>query len=103
MKCKRAQKMLADYANQVLEPEDRHLVQEHIDQCNSCQQELDTMQNVLRVIDNNTVKYPPAPIWENFLPDLHRRIEREAALIFRKQWRQHLYIFPGWRLPSLLC
>lgn len=96
MKCKRARKMLLDYVNGTLEQEDSYLIQEHTTGCDPCRRELDTLSKILEVIDNTKVEYPPASVWENFLPDLHKRIEREAALVFGKQYRQRLYFLPGW-------
>ncbi len=96
MKCKRAQKLLAGYVNEVLKPEENRAVQDHIAECEICRKELGTLKNVLELIDNTKVEYPPASVWENFLPDLHRRIVNEAALAFKKQRRQRLYLFPGW-------
>lgn len=96
MKCKRARKMLLGYVNGTLEQEDSYLIQEHTTGCDLCRRELDTLSKILKIIDNGKVEYPPASVWENFLPDLHKRIEREAALIFGKQYRQRLYFLPGW-------
>jgi hypothetical protein len=96
VKCKRAQKMLADYVNEVLEAGDRHQLQQHVVECEICRRELDILKTVFRLIDDVEVEYPPASVWQNFLPDLHRRIENEAALLFKKQKRQRFYILPGW-------
>ncbi len=96
MKCKRAQKMLTDYVNKILGSEDSRLVQEHVVECDSCRRELDVLEKILGLIDDVKVEYPPASIWENFLPDLHRRIEKEAAFAFRKQRQQRFYLLPGW-------
>jgi hypothetical protein len=96
LKCKRARKMLLDYVNGTLEQEDSYLIQEHTTGCDLCRRELDTLSKILKIADNAKVEYPPASVWENFLPDLHKRIEREAALIFSKQYKQRLYFLPGW-------
>lgn len=96
MKCKRTRKMLTDYVNGVLDPEDIILVQEHIAECNSCRQELQMLGKVLNLVEDARVEYPPASVWENFLTDLHRRIESEAFIVFRKQQRQRFYLLPGW-------
>ena len=96
MKCKHARKVLADHVNEVLESEDSRLVQEHVAECDSCRRELDMLRKVLKLTDDVKVEYPPASVWENFLRDLHRRIEAEAALAFREQQRQRLYLLPGW-------
>ncbi len=96
VKCKRAQKLLAGYVNEVLEPKESHAVQEHMVACGTCRGELDTLKKVLEFIDNVKVEYPPTSVWENFLPDLHRRIVDEAALVFKKQRRQRFYLLPGW-------
>ncbi len=96
MKCKRARKMLLDYVNGTLELEDNHLVQEHTAGCDVCHRELDMLSKILNIVDDAKVEYPPASVWGNFLPDLHKRIEREAALLFRRQYKQRLYFLPGW-------
>ncbi len=96
MNCKRTREMLADYVNGILDPEDSSMIQEHVAECDSCRRELEMLEKVLSLIDDVKVEYPPASIWDKFLPDLHRRIESEAALVFRKQQRQRLYLLPGW-------
>lgn len=96
MKCKRARKMLADYVNEVLDTEGNREVQEHVARCEACRRELNALGKVLELIDNVKVEYPPESVWENFLPDLHKRIANEAALVFKKQQRQRLYLLPGW-------
>lgn len=96
MKCKHAQKMLADYIDEVLNAEDDRRVQEHIAGCDTCRRELETLRAILGHISGAEVEYPPAHVWENFLPDLHRRIESEAILAFRRQRRQRIYALPGW-------
>lgn len=96
MKCKHAQKMLADYVDEVLDIEDSRRIQEHITLCDSCRRELDVLREILGHINDVKVEYPPAHVWENFLPDLHLRIEREALLAFRRQRRQRFYALPGW-------
>jgi hypothetical protein len=88
--------MLVDYVNEVLGSEDSRLVQDHIAECDHCRQELDVLTKVLRLIDDVKVEYPPASVWQNFLPDLHRRIESEAALAFRKQQNRHFRLLPRW-------
>jgi len=96
MNCKRARRMLVVYANEALWVEDSRLIQEHVAGCDSCRRELDELRKVLRLIDDVKVEYPPASVWENFLPDLHRRIEGEAALAFKKRQKRHLSLLPGW-------
>ena len=48
MKCKRIQKMLADYVNEILGSEDTKLVQDHIAECDSCRREVDMPLGVFR-------------------------------------------------------
>lgn len=96
MKCERARKMLADYVNEALDTEGNREIQEHVARCEACRRELSALGKILELIDNVKVEYPPTSVWENFLPDLHKRIANEAALIFKKQQRQHLYLLPGW-------
>ena len=103
MKCKRAQEMLADYVNGILETADSRQIQQHIAQCENCRWELKMLKKVLGLIDNVEVEYPSASIWENFIPDLHRRIENEAAMIFMKKQRRRSYLLPGWAATATIA
>lgn len=96
MKCKHARKMLIDYVNGSLEIGESRKLQEHVSGCHSCQSELEVMEGVLEFASNAEVKYPPEYVWDNFLTDLHKRIESEAALTFKKDQRQRFYFLPGW-------
>ena len=103
MKCKHAQKMLADYVNGVLETADNRQIQQHIAQCENCRWELEMLKKVLGLVDNVEVEYPPASVWENFIPDLHRRIENEAAIIFMRKQRRRSYLLPGWAATATIA
>jgi hypothetical protein len=88
--------MLADYANDILDSKDKRLVQIHIAECNSCRNELDKLLKVLNLIDDVKVEYPPASIWERFIPDLHKRIESEVAFTLTNQRKKQFYLATGW-------
>lgn len=96
MKCKSARKVLTDYVDGLLDTEDAQAVEKHLAVCDDCRREADMLRKVLNLLGKAKVEYPPAPVWDSFIPDLHRRIEREAALIFWKQQKQRVYFLPGW-------
>lgn len=96
MKCKHAQKMIIDYINGSLGPEEIRIIHGHAEGCQYCHLELEMAKKVIDLTSNVKVEYPPENIWNNFLPDLHKRIESEAALTFKKNQRQRFYFLPGW-------
>ncbi|MBD3183680.1 hypothetical protein GF312_15420 [Candidatus Poribacteria bacterium] len=96
MNCKRSRKLIADYVNGFLEPKKIRKFKEHIAECEDCLQELRETEHILQLIEELKVEYPPEVIWKNFLPDLHKRIQKEAVIAFNKQQKQRLYLLPGW-------
>lgn len=96
MKCKHIQKMIVNYINGSLRPDESPVFQEHIDNCQPCRHQLESMKKVLEIVGDARVEYPPENIWNSFLPDLHKRIEKEAVLTFKRNQRQKLYFLPGW-------
>lgn len=96
MKCNHAKKMLLDYVNGVINPEENIILQEHLANCQSCSKELRNMEKILDLVHDTKVEYPPEHVWDGFLDDLHQQIENEAVLAFKKQHQQRLYFVPGW-------
>jgi hypothetical protein len=47
------------------------------------------------------VDYPPTSIWNNFLPDLHARIEKEAVVDYAKDQKKQSYVKWGWTFVAV--
>jgi hypothetical protein len=98
MKCRNIRKKLHDYIDGILSPKDIELVEEHISKCDSCQHEMEILNNLSGFI--HKVDYPPVSIWENFLSDLHRRIDRESVISFVEEQKRRIYVSIGWAVAA---
>jgi len=75
MKCRDAHEMMHSYFDNKTDPmKDKNLA-EHINSCPKCRAELDFLINYRNILKN--VKPVPPP--DNFLSELHRRIESEKS------------------------
>ena len=99
MNCKRIRKRLLDYTERNLSEKDSLMVKQHIARCDSCRQELALFIELSEF--TYKVDYPPASIWNNFLPDLHALIEKEAAVDFAKEQKRQSYVKWGWTFVAV--
>lgn len=94
MNCKCVRKKLLDYIDGNLNEKKSLIMEQHIAKCKSCRQEMNLFIKLSGFI--HKVDYPPTSIWNNFLPDLHARIEKEAAIDFSKEQKRQSYVRWGW-------
>lgn len=94
MKCWYIRKKLLDYIDGNLSEKDSFTIEQHIAKCAQCRQEIEMFSKLSKAI--HRVDYPPASVWDNFLSDLHTRIEKEAARDFAKEQKRQSYIKWGW-------
>jgi hypothetical protein len=97
--CKRIRKNFLDYIERNLSKKDSLMLEQHIAKCDSCRQELAIFIKLPEFI--HKVYYPPASIWNNFLPDLHALIEKEAAVDFAKEQKRQSYVKWGWTFVAV--
>jgi len=98
MKCRNIKKKLLDYVDGLLDPKDIESVEEHISKCDSCRHEIEIFNNISEFIIK--IDYPPASIWQNFLSDLHKRIDRESINSFVEEQRRRIYVAFGWAVAA---
>lgn len=75
MKCKDSLEMLNSYFDNNIDPMKDKLLAEHIESCPECKSELELLNRYRAIM--KTVK--PAATPDNFLSELHRKIEMEKA------------------------
>jgi hypothetical protein len=97
--CKHIRKKLLDYTERNLSEKDSLMVKQHIAKCDSCRQELALFNKLSEF--TYKVDYPPTSIWNNFLPDLHARIEKEAAVDYAKDQKKQSYVKWGWTFVAV--
>ena len=99
MNYKHIRKKLLDYTERNLSEKDLLMVKQHIAKCDSCRQELALFIKLSEF--TYKVDYPPTSIWNNFLPDLHARIEKEAAVDYAKDQKRQPYVKWGWTFVAV--
>lgn len=93
MKCKRIQQYLLDYSEQVLDPEHRHLVEEHLHHCPECAKELQEIEQTIQLLQSLPVQEPPQDFWPMFTSDVMRQIRKMEPASPR-----YLFFFPNVRV-----
>ncbi|MGB9596396.1 MAG: anti-sigma factor family protein [Candidatus Poribacteria bacterium] len=97
MKCKKVKKMLSDYIDGNIGKTESLSINQHILECDSCRQELESFKKLFELIDNvSKVDYPPESTWKNFISDLHTRIEKEALSEYVEGQKNQTYMKWGW-------
>lgn len=63
-RCQQVQELLADYRTGILSSRKVAWIEEHLEQCTGCANELSLLDGVLALVDANTPEYePPAGLW----------------------------------------
>ncbi len=65
--------------DETLPSERRAAIFDHLQACTTCATEFSAYQDVVALIQADPVPEPSPRFWEEFLPSLRRRIEREAS------------------------
>ena len=75
MKCRDAVEMINAYHDNKTDPMKDKLLAGHIELCSKCRAELDFLMKYRNILDKVKPVSPP----ENFIAELHRRIELETT------------------------
>ena len=76
MRCKNIRVKLVDYYENSLPPEERNLVQSHLEICPNCQQELQKIRSTFELLKNESAYEPDEAYWVNFVPGVRIKIEK---------------------------
>ncbi|MDP3024589.1 MAG: zf-HC2 domain-containing protein [candidate division Zixibacteria bacterium] len=76
MRCKNIQVKLVDYYENSLPPEEKKLVQSHLEICSSCQEELQKIRSTFELLKNESAYEPDEAYWINFIPGVRSKIEK---------------------------
>jgi len=72
--CNRVKKLLEPYLFGELSETDKMRVENHLTECPNCAREVVSLQKVLKVIRRKEDEKFPQQMWDNFLPDLHKKL-----------------------------
>lgn len=82
MDCENIRELLAGYQDGELNTDQKALVEQHLNQCRACREELEKLEKVKEV--TNKVKYDDLPleVWQGYWQNLYRRLERGIGWVF---------------------
>ena len=92
MNCKRIKKrLLIDYVEGNLEPDQNILVKDHLSICSQCQQHLEEIQSIRRLLRSYTVPDPGEAFWDGLLSRICSQANRE-----KPAQKRHCVNLPDW-------
>ena len=80
MKCDKASDLLPGYIEGVLKPRRERQVVEHLSRCLRCRREETELRRTIELASSLEMEYPSEERWNQFMTDLHRRIEEEMLI-----------------------
>lgn len=89
MRCKKIKYKLIDYYENSLLPEERKLVEEHLDLCSGCQKELEKIKSTFELLKKESFFEPEEHYWTDFVPGVRAKIERgrETTAVLIPKWK----------------
>ena len=89
MRCKEIKRRLVEYYENSLLPEEKRLVQEHLELCLNCQRELENLSATFELLKKESLFEPEEHYWTNFVPGVRSKIEkgRETTVVIIPKWR----------------
>ena len=96
MKCKDVSNLLVAYQMQEVSAEERKLIEEHLKECETCQDELKNTITFLDTFDSVEEETPSIRLQQNFETFLHKEIEKESTKVIplkeKNYWKKALQI-----------
>jgi predicted anti-sigma-YlaC factor YlaD len=88
-KCREIDRLLIEYHEEVLSPDRKKQVEEHLADCHGCRIKLEEIQNAFTLLTEDEVPQPQESFWIDFLPQVRSRIEAKdkTRTIFRPNVR----------------
>lgn len=76
MKCKHVQKKMLEYSEKLLDEKARSRVEEHLQECSLCAQELHDIEQTLDLLQSVPFPEPPESFWIDFTSGIMTRINK---------------------------
>ncbi len=101
MKCKSSERLLLEYIEGTLSPQQAGRLRIHLGKCTHCQKELEAFEKTIRLASHLRVAYPPPEVWEDFWPQLRAQIQKSQSV--RKHWVPLWARVHAWRIAGAAC
>jgi hypothetical protein len=89
MRCKDIKFKLIGYFENTLSPEEKKLVQSHLDTCSSCEKEFEEIVSTFKMLKKESPIEPEELFWTNFVPAVRSKIEKkeETGILIIPKWK----------------
>jgi hypothetical protein len=94
MKCKQVQQKLVDYSEKLLDDKARSRIEEHLQKCSVCTQELHAIENTIAFLQALPFQDPPEAFWTDFTSKVMSTINKMPS----PSKIQRLWYFPRVRM-----
>ena len=89
VRCKDIKFKLIGYFENTLSPEEKKLVQNHLDTCSRCEKEFEEIVSTFEMLKKESPIEPGEIYWTNFVPEVRLKIERkgETGVVIIPKWK----------------
>ena len=99
---KRIKELIPSYFDRELSPEQKHMVEEHIQSCAPCKKEWEEMRKFEEVMDKMEFKKPKPETWHMYWTSIYNRLERRLGWILFSVGAIILLFFGGYKMVESL-
>ncbi len=96
--CDQYKELLMGYLDNELTDEQNRRLQEHLDQCPQCAEELEQFKRIKVITDEVTLLEPEDRIWQDYWASVYNRIERGLGWILLSLAGIVLILYCGFRM-----
>lgn len=86
MKCHQVQQHLLDYTEHVLDTTIQSRMQQHLQTCQTCTQELHDIEETLHLLSSVPVQEPSESFWKDFTADVMRKVRAAESQAPKRIW-----------------
>lgn len=88
--------LVSSYLDGELGPEEREMVEKHLEECPECRRACREMSELGEVMGKMTVKEPPKEVWKMYTESVYNRLERGIGWILLSIGAMILLFFAGY-------
>jgi len=99
MKCKHIQQKMIEYSEKLLDEKARTQVDEHLQKCSTCAQELNDVKHTLDLLQSVTFPEPPESFWIDFTSSVMSKINKMES----PSPTSRLFSFPQFKIKMAVA
>jgi predicted anti-sigma-YlaC factor YlaD len=90
--------LVSSYLDSELGPEEREIVEKHLEECSECKLAYREMKELGEVMGKVTIKEPPKEVWKMYTETVYNRLERGIGWILVSIGAMILLFFSGYHV-----